>query len=417
MRRKQKLTKVSQETKVETQEEIRTFTRAALEDMIRARARQYAVEIIGEETEALCGPRHSRKKSPEAARRGGSEKGSILINGKKERILRPRVRAGGAEIQLETYAKLSDFSELGEMVFQMMLGGLGTRAMGNRLSEYTETLNVSKSKASREFIARSRKAMIELNSRSFKEEEFWALVIDGIHIADEVIVVALGVDLSGKKHFLGISQGSTENSEVVSGLLASIAEREIRFTKKVVAVLDGAKALRKAVVAHFGKDRVEVQRCLIHKKRNVIARLSKEYHSEFSERLTQAYNCNSYSQAKKEMKKVAAWLDRINHNAAESLREGMEELLTLHRIKMPPEMRRSLYTTNTIESSFANPRFQTSRVKRWRKDSDMIKRWAGAVLLDQESRFRRIHGYKAIPKFIIAFCGAKSEKLDKNEAA
>ena len=200
----------------------------------------------------------------------------------------------------------------------------------------------------------------------FEGKEFFALFIDGVNFGGDMVVVALGVDKQGSKHFIGISQGSTENAEIVSDLLGSIAERKIRFSHKVICVLDGSKALRKGVIEHFG-DRADIQRCLIHKIRNVEAKLDKAYHSDFKEKIHQAYSLNGYEECKASMNSIVKWLSKISHNASESLQEGLNDILTLHRISMPPELRKSFYTTNVIDSAFAHPKFKIRRVKRWRK--------------------------------------------------
>ncbi len=293
----------------------------------------------------------------------------------------------------------------------MMLSGISTRSYDSVMEKHEKDLGVSKSTASRQFAIRSREALNELNSRRFPDLQFWAIMVDGIHIGDDVIVVALGIDQSGNKHFLGISQGSTENSVVVQDLLSSLERRKLQFTERIIAVLDGAKALRKSVLSHFGKERVAIQRCLIHKERNVFSRLSKKHHKDFNTRVRQAYGFNEYSEARREFEAIIDWLDSINHNAAESMREGLEDILTLHRLEVPPALRKSLYTTNLIDSAFANPRFRMNRVKRWRTDSDMIKRWAGATLLEQEKSFRAINACSHIDSFLERFFLIDKERI------
>lgn len=395
---------------------VEEFTRSAFEQMVRAEAVRYALSVMGEEVQRLCGKAHERKKHGGLAHRGGSESGSIVIGGHREKVVRPRVRSERGEIRLETYEALHTYEGLGDFVSRLMLSGISTRGYQHSISEHVESLGLSKSEASRQFIAESREALNEINIRRFPDTIFWAILVDGLHVCDEVIVVAMGVDVSGNKHFLGISQGSTENTEVVNGLLSSIVDRNIKFTDKVLAVIDGGKALRRALTDHFG-DKVSIQRCLIHKKRNVIARLAKKHRGEFSAKLSVAYNCNDLSTAHCELEKVVKWLENINHNAAESLQEGMEDLLTLHRLQMPPALRISFYTTNLIESAFANPRDGINRVKRWRKNTDMIKRWLGAHLLAQEKQFRKVKGYKEIGKFLKNFAGTSDFLVDEDDAA
>ena len=406
-----KIKDVDQNGQADIVPDLREFARSTIENRIRAHALACVAEIMEEEVNALCGSRYERKGKSGLYHRGGSEPGSITISGNRTRIQKPRVRGNGKEVPLKTYEALSDSSNLGDYIFKMMLSGISTRSYDSVIEKHEKDLGVSKSMASRQFAIKSREALNELNSRRFPDQEFWAIMIDGIHIGDDVIVVALGIDLSGTKHFLGISQGSTENSVVVQDLLTSLERRKIQFTERIIAVLDGAKALRKAVISHFGKESVAIQRCLIHKERNVFSRLSKKHHKDFITRVRQAYGSNEYSEARGEFEAIIKWLESINHNAAESMREGLEDILTLHRLEVPPALRKSLYTTNLIDSAFANPRFKMNRVKRWRTDSDMIKRWAGATLLEQEKSFRAINGCSLIESFLQDFFIIDKDKI------
>lgn len=407
-------TAAESQAKAWTIEEIRAFSREHLEAMVREQVIGFITAVMGEEVAALCGPRFSRKGAGRAYR-GGSEPGSVFIEGRRHAVQKPRVRKDGAEVPVTTYDRLHSYGQLGDFIFQAMLAGVSSRSYEGILGAHMKDMGVSKSQAAREHIKAARRALNELNTRRFPDTLFWAIVIDGIHVGGEVIIVALGVDLAGNKHFLGISEGSTENADVVRGLLATLAERDIRFTERVVAVTDGAKALHKGLRDHFG-NRVFIQRCLNHKKRNVLGRLLKKYHREFLDRLTRAYGCNDHAEVQKEMEKLIAWLDSINHNAAESMKEGVEELLTLHRIEMPPPLRKSFYTSNLIDSAFAHPRSQLNRVKHWRKDSDMIKCWVGSRLLEQERQFRRVKNHGLIGAFLEKFISVK-KVVDGKEAA
>ena len=328
--------------------------------------------------------------------------GWIALNGQRSAMRKPRARKDGKEISLKRYDALQSMDNLEEMIFRMMLNGISTRNYDRTLQKFEDDLGLSKSSVSREFVKKSREALNILNSRKFPDATFWAIFLDGIEFAGTVAIVALGVDLQGNKHILGISEGSTENSEVCTGLLSNIMERDIRFTDKIIAVLDGSKALKKAVISVFGK-RVEIQRCLLHKRRNVEGKLEKKFHGELKSRITQAYELNDYLDARKSFSNIVKWLDGISHGAARSLEEGLEDLLTLHRIKMPPELRKSFYTTNLIESSFSNPRNHANRVKRWRKNTDQVMRWAGSLLIYQEERFNKVRGYRNIEIFLSEF--------------
>ena len=392
-------------------DDVRAMTSEMLEAKVRSGALDFVIRVMNEEVEQLCGRAFSHKAKTNRARRGGNDKGSVSINGNRVSILKPRVRKDNKEYPLEMYNRLHSTERLSEFIFTTMLSGISTRSYDKNVLKYERSLGVSKSLASKKFIKESRKSLNEMNQRRFEGKEFLALFIDGVNFGGDMVVVALGVDTQGSKHFIGISQGSTENTEIVADLLGSIASRSIQFSPKVICVLDGSKALRKGIIDHFGK-RADIQRCLIHKIRNVEAKLDKVYHSDFKEKIHQAYSLNGYEECKASMNNIVNWLSKISHNASESLKEGLDDILTLHRIGMPPELRKSFYTTNVIDSAFSNPKFRVRRVKRWRKNNDMIKRWAGSHLLEQEKTFRKVNACGMIEEFLKVYLS-----LDQKQAA
>jgi transposase-like protein len=410
-----KAQKVEDQAEFFTLEDFRTMSKDTIEAQVRKQSIEYIRSIMLEEVEALCGQTFKHKKG-KFAHRAGSEASTFALFGQRTKIKRPRVRKDGQEIHLKTYETISSMENLSDQIFSMMINGTSSRSYDEVIQKFEDDLGVSKSTVSRQFIKKSREYLNEINSRKFTDKVFWALMIDGIYIGGDVIVVVLGVDLDGEKHFLGIIQGSTENSEIVEECLNHLSDRKIQFADRVVAVLDGAKALKKAVLNHFG-DKVDVQRCLNHKVRNIEAKLAKTHHTELKEKIRQAYNCNSFKEAQEEFNQTHRWLESLNHNAAESLLEGLDDLLTLHRIKMPPALRKSFYTTNLIESGFSEPRFKMKRVKRWIKRGDMIKRWAGAALIHQENHFRKVNKYLLINEFLDVFSPKKSIEVDSKDAA
>jgi transposase-like protein len=401
---------INQDNKISL-EDIRALAVEMFEAKVKASATEYVIQLMNEEVEGLCGSLFSHKAKMDIARRGGNEKGSVSINGNRVSITKPRVRKDNKEYPLKTYQNLHSTDNLSGFIYAMMMNGISTRSYNKVLIDYENKLGVSKSLASKKFIKESRKSLNEMNQRKFEGKEFFALFIDGVNFGGDMVVVALGVDKHGSKHFIGISQGSTENAEIVADLLGSIASRNIQFSHKVICVLDGSKALRKGVINHFG-ERADIQRCLIHKIRNVEAKLDKVYHSDFKEKIHQAYSLNGYEDCKASMNNIVNWLGKISHNASESLKEGLDDILTLHRIAMPPELRKSFYTTNVIDSAFSNPKFRVRRVKRWRKSNDMIKRWAGSHLLEQEKTFRKVNACGMIEDFLNVYLS-----VDKKQAA
>lgn len=401
---------INQDNKISL-EDVRALAVEMFEAKVKASATEYVIQLMHEEVESLCGSLFSHKAKKDLARRGGNEKGSVSINGNRVSITKPRVRKDNKEYPLKTYQTLHSTDNLSGFIYAMMMNGISTRSYNKVLIDYENKLGVSKSLASKKFIKESRKSLNEMNQRRFEGKEFFALFIDGVNFGGDMVVVALGVDKQGSKHFIGISQGSTENAEIVADLLGSIASRNIQFSPKIICILDGSKALRKGVVDHFG-ERADIQRCLIHKIRNVEAKLDKVYHTDFKEKIHQAYSLNGYEECKASMNNIVNWLGKISHNASESLKEGLDDILTLHRIGMPPELRKSFYTTNVIDSAFSNPKFRVRRVKRWRKSNDMIKRWAGSQLLEQEKTFRKVNACGMIEEFLTTYLS-----LDKKQAA
>ena len=230
--------------------------------------------------------------------------------------------------------------------------------------------------------------------------ELTVLMIDGKEFAGEHVIVALGVDETGKKHILGLVQGSTENSNVVQHLLDDLVERGLDTTQPTLIVLDSSQALRKAVNKTFS-DRCPVQRCQIHKRRNVKDHLPPSYQGSVDQRIRTAYAMKGCDQAKAQLLKTVAWLEEINPSAASSLHEGLEETLALHRLGLPDSLRKSLQSTNLIESALSVAADVTRRVKRWRV-GDMRLRWSAAGLLHAEKNFRRVRVYKAMSKLLTA---------------
>ena len=244
------------------------------------------------------------------------------------------------------------------------------------------------------------KQVQELSTRRFEGCRFVAIFIDGIEFAGETLVCALGLREDGTKQVLGLRQGATENKEVVTALLSELAERGLATDQPTLFVLDGAKALTKAVTAVWGRFAV-IQRCQVHKQRNVLAHVPEKHQAQALQQLHTAWHAEDFGEAQHLLEQTARWLDKLSPDAAASLREGLEETLTVVRLKLPDRLRRTLATTNPIESAFHTTRMLTNRVKRWR-DGDMKLRWCTAGLLRAEQRFRRIKGYREVPQLLAA---------------
>jgi transposase-like protein len=372
--------------------------------------------VMDAEVEQLAGPR-GRHEPQRSASRWGQQAGYAVLGGKKVRLARPRVRdEAGREVGLRTYARFQSPPRRQGSIYQKLIHGISTRKYERAIEDFTEGYAISKSAVSREWVTATRGSLKNLCERNLAEfGRIAVLMIDGLVYAGECLVVALGVDEQGKKHVLGVVQGASENATVVQGLLDDLIQRGLDARARRLYVLDGAKALRSAVKKTFG-DESPVQRCQIHKRRNVKEYLPPEYQRAVDGRLKAAYSMRRYADAKKMLLATVEWLEEINPSAAASLREGLEETLTLHRLNVPEALRRSLRSTNLIESALSVVRTTTLRVKRWRQ-GDMRLRWSAAALLAAETRFRRVRGYKSMEVLLASVNAFNAKLAGKCEAA
>lgn len=358
-------------------------------------------KLLEDEVRRLCGERHQRLVDRRFSRHG-HQGGSIVIAGQKATITKPRVRSihGSGELNLATYELMQRGDAMPEASLQRMVRGVSCRDYEGVVDLARDGFGVKKSSISRNFVRASAKAVEEFAQRRFDGERVVAIFIDGVDYAGETMVCALGIREDGTKRILGLRQGATENKQVVTALLEDLAERGIRTDLATLFVLDGSKALHAAVKSLWGR-RAVIQRCQVHKKRNVKAHLAEKHCPELLRQLNAAYHEDDYDVALKGLKTTARWLDRISPDAAASLREGMEETITVVRLGVPALLRKTVATTNPIESAFDTAQNVTARVKRWR-DGDMRRRWCTAGLLRAEEKFRRVKGYKQIPSLINA---------------
>lgn len=376
-----------------------------------------AQEMLEADMQDLCGPKHQRQPG-RLASRWGSQSGTVVLAGRKVSIHKPRARlASGKEAVLETYQQLQDPKAMPEGVFRQMVRGIATREYEGSLEPVVEGFGVKRSSVSRSFVKATAKRMKDLAERRFDGQEFVAVFIDGVPYGGEMVVVAMGVKAgigAGEKVILGLRQGATENAQVCTDLLTDLQERGVNFEDAQLFVLDGSKALTAAVKRLCGS-RVLIQRCQQHKTRNVLGYLPKKYHADIRGRMAEAYACKDWREGLRKLNALVAWLMRINKDAAASLREGLEETLTVARLGLPRLLAKSLVTTNPIESAFSVAAKVTNRVKRWR-GGDMRQRWVTAGLMRAESSFNRLHGYREIPILQAALKGAVNNGVDMEEA-
>ena len=373
-------------------------------------ARLLAEEILEEDVEALAGERHSRNcPSGKSLQRWGHNPGSIRIDGEKVPIEVPRLRDkdAGEEHTLESYQAMKE-AEVGKELTDSILLGLSQGDYGRGASQFIDGFGLSQSSVSRRFQERAQQALEEFESRSLEEEDFLALWIDGKHMAGEQMVVCMGVTEKGYKKVLGFTQATTERAEPIKELLRDLIDRGLSFEEGILCVIDGSRGLRKAIDEVFGQC-AEIQRCQWHKRKNVVSYLPKANQKKWRKKLQRAYQEPTYQAAKERLTDLHADLEQINRRAASSLREGLEETLTLHRLGLFEELGRSLKTTNCIENLNGQVEDYTGNVKRWHH-SPQRHRWMALALLETESRMRRLTGYKALPKLKQALKDASPDR-------
>lgn len=381
--------------------DLRREIREGLVAEIRSAVTKTAQQLVEDEVLELVGEPWSRK-GDSPLRRNGQVTSTIFLDGEPHWLTRARLRDQdqGSEHPLQTVRALRNRDALDEDVKARLVAGLSTRKYDGALTSLSEGLGLKKSAVSSAFQRASRKDLDALNGRSLSEWTFCAIYIDGTGFQDHTAVVAMGVEKDGGKRILGVVEGASENAEVVRGLLENLAERGLTTTGNVLFVLDGSKALRKAVEDVYGT-RAVVQRCIVHKLKNVLSYLPPSRHAEARRRLSAAWNLVDHHEAVSELGKVQRWLASISESAAASLAEAFDETLTVHRLGITGALRKTLITTNPIESAFEIVKTNSRRVKRW-NGSSMVLRWVGTGLVKAENQFRRVKGHNAMPKLIAA---------------
>jgi transposase-like protein len=371
----------------ELQPEVEHLTGLAGLKIIRA--------VIEDEVTRRVGPRY-RPSGEEGCVRWGQQPGYVVFAGQKVGVDRPRVRTReGEEVELESYARLQHDGRRQRAVQEGIVAGLTSRNYQRAVHSVLDGYGIKKSSVSREFVQASAAQLKKLCEKNLAELELVAILIDGIHLGKQVLVVALGIGSNGKKHVLGLWQGATENTVVVKDLLEDLVTRGLDPERRYLFVIDGAKALRAAIERVFG-ERAEVQRCQLHKRRNVAEYLPKNAQGDYDRRIRNAYAMTNYAEAKAELQKIFRQLERVNPSAARSLEEGLEETLTVHRLGVGELLRRSLTNTNPIESCLSTVERVARNVKRWHA-GDQALRWTATGLLEAERKFRKVKGFRELP--------------------
>ena len=363
-------------------------------------------ELLEEEIDEVVGPKG--KWIPErTAVRHGHEDGEVTLGGRRVSVKRPRARTadGESEVPLATYEYFADRDQLEAVVLERMLAGVSTRKyrrsqepVGERVE--TDARSTSKSAVSRTFVQRTRDLLWKLMNRPLADLRLAVIMLDGIELHGRTNIVALGITTEGDKLALGLWDGSTENATVAGALLADLVDRGLDLEQGLLFVVDGSKGLRKAVRQVFGND-VPVQRCVQHKQRNVLDHLPERDRQAVKARLRRAWAETDHERALEQLTALAIDLDRAHPGAATSLREGMEETLTVTRLGITGKLKRTLQSTNPCESMISTVRVINRNVKNW-SSGDMCLRWTAAGMLEAETRFRKVEGYRGLANLAVA---------------
>src|SRR5271157_3492723 len=372
-------------------------------------------EVLEAERAELCGARYVHR-SDRQALRAGHLASSLVLGGRRVAVSRPRVRSvEGGELKLPNWREWSARDPLEARALEQMVLGVSTRRYARSLEPLPQTVQVrgvSKSAVSERFVYGTERKLGELLSRDLHGLKLVALMIDGVHFGEHVVLATVGVDERGGKHVLGLREGATENAAAVKALLADLVERGLDTNGSLLIVIDGAKALHRAVVEVFGR-RALIQRCREHKKRNVTDALPERLRAGVRSAMNQAYATRDAGRAQRLLGNLARRLEHQHPGAAASLREGLEETLTVMRLGLPTNLERVLSSTNLIENLFGRVREIGRRVKRWQNGTTVL-RWTAAGVLEAERGFRKLVGYRAMP-ILVAALRAHDAQFNRSE--
>jgi putative transposase len=377
-------------------------TRAELMELAVSSGLKVLSTMLEEDRTAMCGPRYQHQSARQASR-AGTVPSEVVLGGRKVAIRRPRVRRAGAEVSLPAFQLMASEDPLNRRVVEQMLVGVATRQYARSLEPLPATMatrGTSKSTVSRRFVAKTRAQLEAWQSQPLDGLDLVGLVLDGVHVGEHCLIVALGIAADGQKHALGLWEGSTENATLGQSLLANLQSRGLRTDRSLLVILDGSKALRKAVRDLFG-DGALVQRCQVHKLRNVLDHLPERQRTWAKAILHRAYRSPDVGTARRLLLDLARRLETDHPSAAESVREGLDETLTVLSFNLPETLRRSLTTTNAAESLISRTRQVKRNVKRWR-GGQMVVRWVAAGVLEAVKGFRRLKGHTAMPQLVAA---------------
>ena len=382
---------------------LAALVRGDLRELVTKIGLQAIAALLEQERTALCGPAYEHNPA-RTATRGGHVPSELTYGGRKVKMKRPRaVDREGHEVPLTMWSELASSDPLSERVLEQMTLGVATRKYARSLEampENVETSATSKSNVSRQFVEASAAKLKAWSERMLNEIDLVSIFIDGIHFGEHVVIAALGVDRAGNKHILGLHEGATENGAACGALLDDLVTRGVPTDRNILFVIDGSAPLRKALRERFGK-RAIVQRCQVHKMRNVESHLPQSKRKAVKAAMRQAYKSAKSSTVRRLLENLARTLESKHPSAAASIREGLDETLTVLDLGLPHTLTRSFSTTNPIENMNDRIRQIARRVKRWR-GGEMVLRWVGAGVWEAERGFRRLKGAAEMPKLIAA---------------
>jgi len=372
--------------------ELIEASRLAVDELIDVLGRASIEAVLQLSAAGVAGEKHQGRTGGDIIWHGTQE-GRVSLSDRKLRVKKPRLRrkgrGAGREAEIPAYEAMNH--GMGSRLLEILMHHVSTRNYRRVVPEMAESVGISKSSVSRQFIEESAQELERLAARRFDELELLIIYLDGLIFGEHHVLGAVGVDTQGKKHVLGLVEGASENAASATALLEDLVERGVDPKRRYLFVIDGSKALRSAINRVFGSGS-PVQRCRHHKIKNVCDKLPDDLTDQVKSVMKAAYNL-PWQEGMARLKKQADWLETYYPGAAASLREGLEETFTINRLELSPALRRCLGTTNIIESPHAGVRLRTNRVSRWR-DGKMVLRWVAAAFLATEKNFRRIQGYR-----------------------
>jgi transposase-like protein len=377
--------------------------RQSLHELVLSKGLEVFAKMLEDDRTALCGPKH-RPQGDRVAYRYGHDEGQQVLGGRKVRLRKPRVRSvTGRELELPTWREMNQEDPLNQRVIEQMLVGVSTRNYGRSLEPLPAAVPItgtSRSAVSRHFVASTRSQVEKFLSRRLDDLDLPVIMLDGTGMGEHVLVVALGIDAKGHKHVLGVTEGSTESEQVCRGLLRNLIERGLTVERARLFVIDGGKGLRKAIRETFG-DWALIQRCQVHKLRNVVEQLPQGKRTWVRAAMNRAWLQPTAAGARSKLRELAAQLAEQHPSAARSILEGLDETLTVIGLGLGSTLAKTMRSTNPIENLQGTLKRVARNVKRWRGGS-MALRWAVSGLLEAQKRFRRVKGYREMPQLIAA---------------